>query len=254
MLYHNILWKCGVRTRHADGHQMTETAISQEDLLKPFSDPEQVSNYAEGPRRFVPGLEALHVMTGLLLAERVPEHARILVLGAGGGAEIQALAGAHPAWRFVGIDPAIDMLRLAERTLGDLVERVEFVEGYIDDAPDGPFDAAICLLTLHFLDMRERKRTVRQIHRRLSSGAPFVAAHVSFSQGTDREIWVGRYAAYPIAMGVGLDQVEDARSSVAKSLQVCAPDDDEAILRAGGFSDVTLFYAAFAWRGWVGYA
>ena len=26
---------------------------------------------------------------------------------------------------------------------------------------------------------------------------------------------------------------------------------DEAILRAAGFSDVTLFYAAFTWRGWV---
>ena len=46
------------------------------------------------------------------------------------------------------------MLKLAERTLGPLGARVQLQHGYIDDAPDGPFDAATCLLTLHFLDCR----------------------------------------------------------------------------------------------------
>jgi tRNA (cmo5U34)-methyltransferase len=32
------------------------------------------------------------------------------------------------------------------------------------------------------------------------------------------------------------------------------PRQDEAILRDAGFSDVSLFYAAFTWRGWVGHA
>ncbi|MFP3481047.1 class I SAM-dependent methyltransferase, partial [Burkholderia sp. SIMBA_057] len=82
-------------------------------------------------------------------------------LGAGGGLELKALADAHPHWRFVGVDPAAEMLRLAERTLGPHMDRVELVEGYIDDAPEGPFDAATCLLTLHFLAPPERERTVR---------------------------------------------------------------------------------------------
>ena len=38
------------------------------------------------------------------------------------------------------------------------------------------------------------------------------------------------------------------------SLNLYDPDDDEAILRAAGFSDVEMFYAAFTWRGWVAYA
>jgi tRNA (cmo5U34)-methyltransferase len=58
-------------------------------LLKAYSDPDAVANYADGPRRFVPGLSDLHRMTGLLLAERVPENARVLVLGAGGGLELK---------------------------------------------------------------------------------------------------------------------------------------------------------------------
>ena len=34
--------------------------------------------YAEGPPRQVPGLDGLHRMTDLLLAERVPEAGRVL--------------------------------------------------------------------------------------------------------------------------------------------------------------------------------
>lgn len=232
-----------------------EARPGQEMFLKSFEDPIAVARYAEGPRRFVPGLDALHCMTGLLLAERAPKDAKVLVLGAGGGSELKALAEAQPNWSFVGVDPAGEMLRLAERVLGPLMNRTELVQGYIDDAPDGPFDAATCLLTLHFLDAAERTRTVREIHRRLRPGAPFVAAHASFSQAAgERDVWLDRYAAYPIAMGADPGDVNKARSAVAAGLNSVAPDQDEAILRDGGFSCVELFYAAFTWRGWVSHA
>lgn len=194
-------------------------------------------------------------MTELLLAERAPGNARVLVLGAGGGSELKALAAAQPGWSFVGVDPAGEMLRLAERVLGPHMDRTELVQGYIDDAPEGPFDAATCLLTLHFLDAPERIRTVRAIHRRLRPGGPFVAAHSSFPQGAgERSAWLDRYAAYPVAMGADPAEVNKARAAVAASLNTFAPEQDEAILRDGGFSNVSLFYAAFTWRGWVAYA
>ena len=128
-------------------------------FLDGFKNHEAVANYAENPPRFVPGFDALHRMTAILLAEHAPAKARVLVLGAGGGLELRALALTRPDWRFVGVDPAEPMLAMASRTLGPLMERVELVHGYIDDAPPGPFDAATCLLTLHFLDAQERLRT-----------------------------------------------------------------------------------------------
>ena len=76
------------------------------------------ARYAEGPPRFVPGYADLHRMTRILLAERTAPDAQVLVLGAGGGLELKALAEAEPHWRFVGVDPAAAMLELAERTLG----------------------------------------------------------------------------------------------------------------------------------------
>ena len=120
--------------------------------LAHFSDPEAVRRYADGPLRFVPGFADLHRMTRILLAEQAAQDATVLVLGAGGGLELKALAEAEPRWNFVGVDPALGMLKLAEQTLGPFNARVQLQQGYIDDAPDGPFDAATCLLTLHFLD------------------------------------------------------------------------------------------------------
>ena len=220
--------------------------------MAPFSDPQSVARYAEGPPRFVPGFSDLHRMTTVLLGERAPREARVLVLGAGGGLELKALAEAHPGWTFDGIDPAAEMLKQAVRTLGPLAPRARLHEGYIDDAPEGPFDAATCLLTLHFLAPEERRRTVSEIRKRLKPGAPFVVAHSSFPQGeAERALWLSRYAAFAVAAGADPALAQKARAAVAAHLNIFTPEQDEAILRDAGFSGVSLFYAAVTWRGWV---
>jgi len=224
-------------------------------FLDHFKDPAAVARYADGPRRFTPGLDALHRMTGLLLAERVPADAHILVLGAGGGLELKAMAEAYPGWTFTGVDPAGAMLRLAAQTLGADAHRAELIEGYIDDAPADPFDGAVCLLTLHFLATDERIRTAAQIRARLKPGAPFVAAHGSFPQGPgDRDRWLDRYASYAVASGADPEQTAAARAAVSAHVAMLSPEADEAVLRDAGFTGVEQFYAAFTWRGWVAYA
>lgn len=219
-----------------------------------FNDPESVARYAEGPPRLVPGFADMQRMALLLLAERAPGHARVLVLGAGGGLELKAFAEARPNWRFDGIDPAAEMLRLAGAMLGPLASRVHLHEGYVDAAPEGPFDAATCLLTLHFVAVEERRRTLREVRRRLRPGAPFVVAHHSFPQaGEERERWLSRYAAFAVTSGVEPGKAEVARATIGAHLPILAPEQDEALLRDAGFVDVSLFYAGFTFRGWVAY-
>ena len=231
------------------------TADGAPDFLRMFSDPAAVARYLDGPRRFVPGLADLHRMTGILLAERAPVDAKVLVLGAGGGLELKALAEAHPGWSFVGVDPAGPMLTLAAQTLGPLAPRVELVQGYIEDAPPGPFDAATCLLTLHFLKPAERRRTLSDIRRRMKPGSPFVAAHGSFPQKEGaRARWLSRYAAFAVAAGVDPQQAKAARSGVETNVSMLDPEQDRAILLEAGFSDVEQFFTAFTWRGWIAYA
>jgi tRNA (cmo5U34)-methyltransferase len=224
-------------------------------LLASFKNPDHARRYGDGPQRFMPGFVDLHRMTAILLAERAPPDARVLVLGAGGGLELRALANAQPGWTFIGVDPAGAMLDEARRVLGSDVARVTFCEGSIDDAPDGPFDAATCLLTLHFLDCEERTRTLCELRRRLKPGAPFVAAHSSFPQdGGVRALWLSRYGAFALASGVEPEQVKNMCATVDTHVPMLTPEQDEVVLRNAGFSDVGLFYAAFTWRGWIAYA
>ena len=220
-----------------------------------FADPQAVAKYAEGPPRLVPGFADLQRMAMLLLAESAPPDARVLVVGAGGGLELKVFAEHQPAWQFDGVDPSAEMLKLAENTLGPLTSRVQLHHGYIDVAPEGPFAAAACLLTLHFIPLEERLRTLREIRRRLKPGAPLVVAHLSFPQGVkERALWLARYVSFAVSSGVDPERVANARAAIEAQLPILAPEQDEAILRDSGFTNVSLFYAGFTFRGWVGQA
>ncbi|NWE38469.1 class I SAM-dependent methyltransferase [Pseudomonas yamanorum] len=220
-----------------------------------FSDPNAVARYAEGPVRLVPGFESLQRMTTLLLRESVPATGKVLVLGAGGGLELKKFADSQPGWQFVGVDPSAEMLKLAEATLGPLMARVRLHEGYIDTAPDGPFDAATCLLTLHFIPAQERLQTLKELWRRLLPGAPLIAAHHSFPQSSpgEKARWLKRYAAYAVDSGVPAEDAQRAITAISSHLPVLSPEDDEALLRAAGFEGVELFYAGFSFKGWIAY-
>ena len=219
-----------------------------------FSNPESVARYAEGPLRQVPGFLALQTMTHLLLAERIGDEACVLVVGAGGGLELKVFAQGHSAWRFCGVDPSAEMLALATRTLGSLSSRVQLHEGYADSAPFGPFDAATCLLTLHFIPQEERLRTLKEIYLRLKPGAPLVVAHHSIPNEKDEKLkWLKRYAAFAAASGVVFANVENQIAAISERLPTLSPEQDEALLRAAGFVGVELFYAAFTFKGWVAY-
>lgn len=208
--------------------------------------------YADRPARQVPGFAGLHRMTSMLLAERVPLAGRVLVLGAGGGLELKVLADEHPDWSFEGVDPSADMLALARDIAGQHAARINLTQGYIDAASAGPFDGAVCLLTLHFVPAGKRLATLEQIRRRLRPGAPFVAAHISFPQTEpERSTWIARHLAFG---GTDPANMEAAMHAIRTKLSVLSPQQDEAILAEAGFADVSLFYAGLSFRGWVGYA
>lgn len=220
-----------------------------------FTDPQAVASYADGPRRNVPGWADMLRMADILVAERVPAGARVLVIGAGGGLELKCFADAHADWRFVGVDPSPEMLDQARHTLGTSVSRVDFHQGYVETAAEGPFDAATCLLTLHFVPLEERLRTLQEIRRRLRPGAPFVVAHLSFPQAPgEREAWLGRYAAFIASSGVDPAKARAGAAAVGSRLPILSPQHDESMLREAGFADIQLFYAGFAFRGWVSIA
>lgn len=214
--------------------------------------PDDAVTYARRVARHVPGLHDLHRMVDILLSEHLDDDGRLFVLGAGGGLELQVFAEKHPGWQFVGIDPSPEMIDQARTILGTHIDRVAFHQGYVDDAPEGPFDGATSLLVLHFLPRAERLHTLRELRCRLRPGAPFIAVHHSFprAEGAD-DLWLRRNAAWLMAGGVPEPQATAGIATMKERLPVLAPDADAELLRAAGFSDVQLFYAAFTFKGWV---
>lgn len=209
-------------------------------------------DYIEGAKRNVPGLDGLHRMAGLLLAERVPPNGRVLVVGAGGGLELKALAEQNPDWTFDGVDPSADMLALAKETTEASDNRVRLHHGNICAAPDGPFDGAVCLLVFHHISSEERATTLGGIRRRLRPGAPLVLAHVSFPLSEpERSIWISRHIDFGAMAGTDLERRKAATITMKERLFIQSPDEEEAGLRDAGFSGITQFYHAFSFRGWI---
>lgn len=220
--------------------------------MSSFSDPKAISNYAENALRRVPGLSDVHRMSALLMAESTPPDGRVLVVGAGGGMELKFFAKSHPGWQLDGVDPSAEMLSLASTALRPFASRVQLHQGYIEAAPKGPFDAASSLLTLHFTNEAERYRTLCEIHARLKSGGVFVAMHYSIPQSDGaRDLWLSRCADFAISSGVEPEQAKAAAAAIGKQLPILAPEQDEDLMRRAGFSDISTFFVALAFRGWV---
>jgi len=98
-------------------------------------------------------------------------------------------------------------------------------------------------------------RMLKEIHRRLKPGAPFVMAHLSFPQAEEeRALWLSRYAAFAIASGVEPANARKAASTIGSTLPLLGPEQEEELLREAGFANVRLFYAGMAFRGWVAQA
>lgn len=216
-----------------------------------FSDPTATADYGSTTLQKVPGFADLHRMTMLLLSEHISRSAEILVVGAGGGLELEVLAEAQPEWSFVGVDPSTAMLDAARLRIAQFKDRVELRHGYIDDAPPGPFDGATCLLMLHFLDRQERLRTLKEIRRRLRPNAALVVAHHSYPEGDDVERWLARSAGFANRAGIDAAKAKASARSMAENLPLLSTAEEEALLHQAGFANVALFYAAFSFRGWV---
>lgn len=223
-----------------------------------FTDPERVARYTTlGPPAFMPGHAGVLQMIGVLLAESVPDDGVILVVGAGGGLDTQAMAKAGPAWRFVGVDPAPAMLDLARTVVGPEVNaRLELIEGVAADAPQGPFDAATLILVLGILpDDGAKLATLSEIHRRLRPGAPFVLVdRCDDRNGPNFTRNVDRYIAYARASGVDPATLVNAHDSQRGNAGLVTAERDEALMAEAGFRAIETFYVGMEWRGWIAIA
>lgn len=208
--------------------------------------------YDRRNRGLAPISDNLHFLTQLVLAD-LPREARLLCVGVGTGAEILALAQARPDWSFVGIDPSAEMLGVGRVRLeqAGVLQRCRLLQGYAEDAPEGPFDAAVSLLVAHFINRSERPAFYRAIHSRLRPGGRFVSAEISCDlEAAEFPPMLEDWKQVQKVMGATPDSLAKLEMMMRNTLSVLNPSETEALWRKAGFETPISFFQAFMIRGW----
>lgn len=217
-------------------------------------DPSRANEYAVQSRIALAGYDACHELSACMLAAAVGEGraARMLVVGAGGGAsEILTTGALEPDWRFVAVDPSRPMLDLAVAAVEakGLAARTEFHFGHVDELPvEEPFDAATLVGVLHHVPGDDAKRALLAgIARRLKPGAPMVLAGNRFAYRAEPlllKAWGQRWrmhGASPAEVEAKLGKILEGADPPASPAVV------EALLAEAGFVEPAWFFSSLFW-------
>lgn len=198
--------------------------------------------------------DALHLAMRLVL-EPLPDDANVLIVGAGTGAELAALAKAFPSWRFTVVEPAEAMIELCRQRAEEhgIADRCTFHQGYLETLPVvEPFDAATAILVSQFLtDPEERKGFFAEIAARLAPKGWLVNADLSSGASPTPpaelfEVW--RHMM--MYTGMPRDDAERNLAAFNKGVSVLPGQEIEGLIVAAGFSQPTLFLQTLFIHAW----
>ena len=217
-----------------------------------------ITDYDIAVRQSIPGYDALLSMVTALCQLELTDTAHILVVGAGGGNEIGALGQAHPTWQFTGVDPSEKMLAVAQSKVEslNLGERVTLHNGFVQELPLHQFSAATSLLVMHFLpDDGSKLDYLQAIASRLQSGSPFLL--VDFQGDRQSELFkrlVNGWQQRARTAGMEPQRLTELVNNMLPHLH-CIPEERTLeLLAQAKFKNVTRFYTAFIFTGWLAFA
>jgi len=209
--------------------------------------PVPVSEYERVVQGVNMGYELLFTLTHAFLRALQRPELHLLVVGAGGGAEIARFLPANPGWRITGVDPSADMLAMAQAKAEQLgvSDRVTLVRGTVEALPqEDRFDAATCIFVLHFLPDAEKLALLRGIAGRLRPEAPVLigtGARVAVAGEGERlrDDFMGAWQQHGELLGVPAAQMAATITQVlAMQPMLPTPDGYVALLHEAGFADV----------------
>lgn len=207
----------------------------------------------------MPGIESLYRCVRAICDARLASGADILIVGAGGGREIEALVASPKAYRLTGIDPSADMLAVAREYVASAAanDRVTLVQGVTADLPAQPaFDAATSILVMHFLpDDGSKQAYLREIRTRLTRGATYLHTDICFEC---REQFDALADAMREHAGLaGLGEIADAPPAAIEKLAfgrepsaIAGEARALALFEECGFKLIAPFYRGFWYAGW----
>jgi len=218
--------------------------------------PMPVLDYEQTVKRVNVGYDLVLTLTGCVLRALQQPELQLLVIGAGGGAEIAQFLPENPGWRVTGIDPSRDMLALAQAKAARLgvLEQVNLIQGTVADLPAAArFDAATCLFVLHFLPDAAKLALLRGIAARLQPEAPLlVVSGVQPEDGGLRDDFLGAWQQYGERMGMPAERMAATIEQVIAQ-PATAEQDYRCLLREAGFTRSARYFSVLGGgiTGWL---
>ncbi|ABX04718.1 Methyltransferase type 12 [Herpetosiphon aurantiacus DSM 785] len=213
-----------------------------------------IDEYSARARQSVAGRDASLLIGRALFENTLGAHAKILVVGAGWGDEIAALATANPGWQFVGVDVSEDMLRLARSRFATapLPNTIALHHTDVRDLDDENFDAATCILTLHFIaDDGAKLAMLQAIHQRLKPGGPFfVVDGIRDLDDAAFQEHVAAWKRHALNNGMPGEMVEPMVANTI-TLPLVSEQREVELLHEAGFGKIRKVYQGLHVNGWL---
>lgn len=213
-----------------------------------FTGPEAQA-YGAKIRARVPGYQAMHELIAAALLASTPERAKVLIVGAGDGEDLLALARAGPSWTFTALDPEQDMIALAKARAkaAGIGDRVRFHVGYAADLDDADFDAAAAVLVGHFLpDDGARAGFLAQVAGKLRPRGALALADLA-----DMPAPAGAYRAWLIGAGLEPALLAKTEQRMAAEFHPLGEARLAELLDAAGFAAPTRLYQALGYAAYL---
>lgn len=198
----------------------------------------------------VPGYRLMHELTAAVLLERLPDTARILVVGAGTGEEIAMLGRWAPNWRFTALDPSAGMLDSARTKLdaAGMLDRVDFAQSDMETFIAGiSHDAAISLLVTQFVAHDGKAAFLSALAQALKPGAIYLS--VDFHEPAAGEWALNR--RWKRLRGASPAEADAMIGRMQANWHLLAGSELGRLWRKAGFAPETIYMKALSYVGTI---
>ena len=217
---------------------------------------EGLSNeYIQSVGKIIPGYQIMHSMIKSFFENCLNDNSDILIIGAGGGAEMNALCTSSKKWNIFGIDPSEEMLEKARLIVNvqKSLHQIDFMKGYLSDLPESrKFNAATSVLVMHFLkDNGEKLNFLKQVRQHLKENGFFILVDFCGEKGTENiEDFLNAWERNAINSEVDKNIITTQRKNILANLPFISDQRENELLNEAGFKDFSIFYKAFMYTGW----
>lgn len=222
------------------------------------SQPDFNSDFAQHYDSFiriaVPAYDQLFSMADSFFSLPKKSSPHLLVVGAGGGAELLYFSQTHPTWFLTGVDPSEQMLKIASQKIqqAGTENRVLFHQGFVHQLPtDSKFDMATCILVLQFLpDDQAKLNLLMSVANRLKRGAPFILVSIyGDKQSTKFKKVFTAWKEHFRSHGINPEKSEDVQRIL--NMPLITEERIQELLEEAGFQNIVNFYSAYQVSGWA---